>query len=102
MVLPGGDNGCPAAVVALIAGWVTTEVGRQPWVVYGVMRTEQAVTGADGIVFGFAALLAVYIALIGTVFWVLRRIASQPFPPEIAALEEDPGAESGEVNDGAR
>jgi cytochrome d ubiquinol oxidase subunit I len=30
-------------VVALIAGWVTTEVGRQPWVVYGVMRTEEAV-----------------------------------------------------------
>lgn len=78
----------PAAVVALIAGWVTTEVGRQPWVVYGVMRTEQAVTGADGIVFGFAALFAVYVVLIGTVFWVLRRIARQPFPPEIAALEE--------------
>lgn len=78
----------PAAVVALIAGWVTTEVGRQPWVVYGVMRTEQAVTGADGIVFGFLALLAVYVALTATVFWVLRRIARQPFPPEIAALEE--------------
>ena len=35
----------PLSVVALIAGWVTTEVGRQPWVVYGVMRTEEAVTG---------------------------------------------------------
>ena len=35
----------PLAVVALIAGWVTTEVDRQPWVVYGVMRTEEAVTG---------------------------------------------------------
>ena len=38
----------PLSVVALIAGWVTTEVGRQPWVVYGVMRTEEAVTGAGG------------------------------------------------------
>ena len=36
----------PAALVALIAGWVTTEVGRQPWVVYNVMLTSQAVTGA--------------------------------------------------------
>ena len=36
----------PASVVALIAGWVTTEVGRQPWVVYQVMRTSEAVTGA--------------------------------------------------------
>ena len=36
----------PLSVVALISGWVTTEVGRQPWVVYRVMRTSQAVTGA--------------------------------------------------------
>ena len=39
----------PLSVVALLAGWVTTEVGRQPWVVYGVMRTSEAVTGADGV-----------------------------------------------------
>ena len=44
----------PLSVVALIAGWVTTEVGRQPWVVYGHMRTEQAVTGASGIPVGYA------------------------------------------------
>ena len=44
----------PLALVALVAGWVTTEVGRQPWVVYEVMRTEQAVTGAGGIPVGFA------------------------------------------------
>jgi len=80
----------PAAVVALIAGWVTTEVGRQPWVVYGVMRTEEAVTGADGIVFGYGALVAVYIVLAIATFWVLRRVASTPFTPEIAALEEGP------------
>ena len=48
-------------VVALIAGWVTTEVGRQPWVVYEVMRTEEAVTGASGIPVGFAALGLVYV-----------------------------------------
>lgn len=86
----------PGAVIALIAGWVTTEVGRQPWVVYGVMRTEQAVTGADGFVFGFAALLAVYAVLVVTVFWALRRIARQPLPPEIAASEKRE-----EVTDGA-
>ena len=38
----------PLSVVALIGGWVVTEVGRQPWVVYHVMRTSQAVTGASG------------------------------------------------------
>ena len=48
----------PLSVVALIAGWVTTEVGRQPWVVYELMRTEDAVTGAGGIPLGYAALVA--------------------------------------------
>ena len=91
----------PGAVVALIAGWVTTEVGRQPWVVYGVMRTEQAVTGADGVLFGFGALMAVYAVLVVTVFWVLRRIARQPFPPEIAALEQAE-AGGGGAEDGTR
>ena len=47
----------PLSVVALIAGWVTTEVGRQPWVVYEHMRTEEAVTGAGGIPLGYAALV---------------------------------------------
>lgn len=38
----------PLSVLALIAGWITTEVGRQPWVVHGLLRTEDAVTGAGG------------------------------------------------------
>jgi len=80
----------PAAVVALIAGWVTTEVGRQPWVVYGVMRTEEAVTGAEGIIFGYTALVLVYLVLAGATFWVLRRIARTPFSEEIAAMEVGP------------
>ena len=71
--LPGARCGSSARwwrrgrcrVVALIAGWVTTEVGRQPWVVYEVMRTEEAVTGAGGIPVGFAALVVVYVALAG-------------------------------------
>jgi cytochrome bd ubiquinol oxidase subunit I len=72
----------PLAVVALIAGWVTTEVGRQPWVVYEVMRTEGAVTGASGIPVGFAALSAVYIALAAIAWVMLRRLARTPFEVE--------------------
>ena len=68
----------PLSVVALIAGWVTTEVGRQPWVVYGHMRTEEAVTGADGIPFGYAALVIVYAALAVATVWLLRRLARAP------------------------
>jgi cytochrome d ubiquinol oxidase subunit I len=68
----------PASVLALIAGWVTTEVGRQPWVVYKVMLTSQAVTGAHGIVVGYATLALVYLGVACGVFWVLRRLARTP------------------------
>ena len=68
----------PLALVALIAGWVTTEVGRQPWVVYRVMPTSAAVTGAGGIPIGYGTLLVTYIALAGAVAWVLRRLANVP------------------------
>jgi cytochrome d ubiquinol oxidase subunit I len=68
----------PLSVVALIAGWVTTEVGRQPWVVYGFMRTEDAVTGADGIPVGYATLVVVYLALGAALAWMLRRLARTP------------------------
>jgi cytochrome d ubiquinol oxidase subunit I len=65
----------PLSVVALIAGWVTTEVGRQPWVVYEVMRTSDAVTGASGIPVGYATLALVYLGVGIGVAWVLRRLA---------------------------
>jgi cytochrome d ubiquinol oxidase subunit I len=68
----------PLSVVALLAGWVTTEVGRQPWIVYGVMRTEQAVTGASGIPVGYATLALVYAALVVATAWLLRRLARAP------------------------
>jgi cytochrome d ubiquinol oxidase subunit I len=68
----------PASVVALIAGWVTTEVGRQPWVVYEVMRTEEAVTAAKGIPVGYPALAAFYACLAVAVWWILRRLAARP------------------------
>ena len=70
----------PASVVALIAGWVTTEVGRQPWVVYRVMRTDQAVTAASGIPVSYAVLASAYAVLIAAVAWTLRRLAIKPFP----------------------
>lgn len=68
----------PLSVVALICGWIVTEVGRQPWVVYGVMRTEDAVTGASGIPVGYAALALVYAGLLVAIGWILRRLARVP------------------------
>ena len=65
-------------MVALIAGWVTTEVGRQPWVVYRVMLTSQSVTGAGGLPVGYGTLVAVYLGVALAVAWILRRLARMP------------------------
>jgi cytochrome bd ubiquinol oxidase subunit I len=74
----------PAALVALITGWITTEVGRQPWIVYNVMRTEEAVTGASGIPVGYGALAVVYAALTVAVAWILRRLSRVPLELDVA------------------
>ncbi|HEX5712002.1 MAG TPA: cytochrome ubiquinol oxidase subunit I [Solirubrobacterales bacterium] len=63
------------AIVALWCGWIVTEVGRQPWIVQGYMRTEEAVTEADGIWFSFATVLIVYIALGTIAIKVLRGMS---------------------------
>jgi cytochrome d ubiquinol oxidase subunit I len=73
----------PLAFVALIAGWVTTEVGRQPWIVYKVMRTEQAVTSAGGLAVGYVFLVLVYIGLAAAVYWLLRRLTRRPASAEV-------------------
>jgi cytochrome d ubiquinol oxidase subunit I len=78
----------PLSVVALICGWVTTEVGRQPWVVYRVMRTSEAVTGAGGIPVGYATLMLVYLGLSLAVAWILVRLARAPADPARVAAEE--------------
>ena len=68
----------PLSVVALIAGWITTEVGRQPWIVYDVMRVSQAITGARFIPFGYGALCIVYAGLAAAVGWLLVRFSRIP------------------------
>lgn len=68
----------PLAALALEAGWIVTEVGRQPWIVWEVMRVEDAVTDASGIRFGYYALIVVYAALTAATVFVLRRMARAP------------------------
>jgi cytochrome d ubiquinol oxidase subunit I len=73
----------PLSFVALVAGWITTEVGRQPWIVYKVMHTSQAVTSANGLEVGYAALIAVYVSLGVGVVWLLRRLTRRPAEAEV-------------------
>jgi cytochrome bd ubiquinol oxidase subunit I len=68
----------PLSVVALIAGWIVTEVGRQPWVVYRVMSTTEAVTRARGVPISYGALVLAYVIVGAGLTWVLRRLARAP------------------------
>jgi cytochrome bd ubiquinol oxidase subunit I len=63
------------AILALWCGWIVTEVGRQPWIVQGYMRTSEAVTEAKGIWFSFALVLLLYAGLGTTAILVLRGMS---------------------------
>ncbi|MEM7306719.1 MAG: cytochrome ubiquinol oxidase subunit I [Planctomycetota bacterium] len=72
----------PASALALEAGWVVTEVGRQPWIVQGVMRTEDAVTDAPGLLAVLCVTVAIYAVLVLGCLSVLRILARQPLPED--------------------
>jgi len=63
----------PLGYIALEAGWVVTEVGRQPWIIYEIMRTKDAVTPMPGIVYSFYIFTAVFISLSTIVIFLLYR-----------------------------
>jgi cytochrome d ubiquinol oxidase subunit I len=71
----------PAGIVALLAGWLTTEIGRQPWVVYGVMRTADAVSHHSALALSVSLLIfvVVYCAVFGTgISYLLKVVAKEP------------------------
>ncbi len=63
----------PAGFIAVEAGWTVTEVGRQPWIIYGVMKTKDAVTPMPGIAWSFYLFTAVYFSLALIVIYMLYR-----------------------------
>lgn len=63
----------PLGYIALEAGWVVTEVGRQPWIISGIMRTKDAVTPMPGIVWSFYLFSAIYFSLSLIVIFLLYR-----------------------------
>jgi cytochrome d ubiquinol oxidase subunit I len=69
----------PIGYIALEAGWVVTEVGRQPWIIYGVMRTKDAVTPMPGIAWSFYLFSLIYASLnIIVIFLLYRQIKMVP------------------------
>ena len=74
----------PSGLVALLAGWITTEVGRQPWVVYGVLRTKDASSAVSAQQVGSSLLIfvIVYVLVFGTgMYYMLKLMAAGPSRP---------------------
>jgi len=65
--------GIPLGFIAIEAGWTVTEVGRQPWIIHGIMRTEDALTPMPGIAWSFYLFSAIYISLTIMVIFLLSR-----------------------------
>jgi cytochrome d ubiquinol oxidase subunit I len=63
----------PLGFIAVEAGWTVTEVGRQPWIVQGIMRTADAVTPMPGLVVPFLGFTLLYLGLSVAVVWLLYR-----------------------------
>jgi cytochrome d ubiquinol oxidase subunit I len=95
----------PAAIVSMEAGWVTTEVGRQPWIAHELMRTSDAVTDTPGLWIGFLTLVVVYTAMTVGAFVVLRGMSARwragEEPGQVYGLGEGHPATDGEPREGA-
>jgi cytochrome d ubiquinol oxidase subunit I len=88
-----------ASIVALECGWIVTEVGRQPWIVNNVMRTEDAVTQASGVWATFTAILALYVALGATLILVLRAMSRRWREADEQDVEVPYGPDAGPPTD---
>ena len=71
----------PSGLIAILAGWFTTEIGRQPWVIYGVMRTEHAVSNHSALALSTTLIMFIvmYCAVFGTgISYMLKLVAKGP------------------------
>ena len=75
----------PMGFVAVLAGWITTEAGRQPYTVYGLLRTAEsaAPVAAEAVAASLLAFIVVYFTVFGAgVFYILRLMAKPPVEDE--------------------
>ncbi len=83
----------PSGLIALLAGWFTTEIGRQPWVVYGMMRTRDAASNHD--VLQMSITLALFVIIYFSVFtvgitYMMRLVGKGPTAVEQERVSDDP------------
>jgi cytochrome d ubiquinol oxidase subunit I len=77
----------PAGFIAIEAGWTVTEVGRQPWIIHGVMRTEDAVTTVPNQFISLWGFTILYVILAITLVWLLLLLARKP--PQLEDVREE-------------
>lgn len=63
----------PLGFIAVEAGWVVTEVGRQPWIIYNLLKVKDSVSPVPGQMFHFMVFLIIYLTLLSTAFWLMKR-----------------------------
>jgi cytochrome bd ubiquinol oxidase subunit I len=84
----------PSGLIAILAGWYTTEIGRQPWIIYGVMRTEHAVSNHSALALSTTLIIFIvmYFAVFGTgVSYMLKLVAKGPGHSEGEKRAHGPG-----------
>ena len=95
----------PLGFIAVIAGWIVTEVGRQPWTVYGLMRTVDSVspslTGTD-VALSFAFYIVVYLIMFPTGMTFMARLVRRGPQPHAASDRIESGLPSGPFENAAR
>jgi cytochrome d ubiquinol oxidase subunit I len=70
------------SVAALLAGWLVTEIGRQPWTVQGLLLTRDAASTLEGVAWLLAASVALYLVLLAGMWAALRHLAAKPLPED--------------------
>jgi cytochrome d ubiquinol oxidase subunit I len=83
----------PLGFVAVLAGWFVTEVGRQPWIVTGLLRTSEVASpiGAPGVAGSLLAFLVVYLTVFTAgAFYILRLMGRTPGDPKLASISKGP------------
>lgn len=83
----------PLSFLAIELGWMVTELGRQPWVIYGYLLTKDAATPAPWLDISFLIFVLIYVLLAVALTWLLWRVARSPLPKveEVELLPEEVG-----------
>lgn len=79
----------PAGVIAVLAGWYVVEIGRQPWIVYNLVRTSEIVSPlpAERVLFTLIVFVVIYTLLLGVYLYFMRKLIKKG-PPNMSALEQ--------------